>query len=384
MIFYREQVPAEKLPQNWQDRGKSTPRNPATFHSPDPPTTWVKEDFRMLDWQDQKNKAVKLEQPEVRDNPGSGKVIPEGKDFENKKSAALLTNILNSTSAEIRDRARGLPVSLRKRSKEDTMWAFGVSDYVVSLEVVPQMMGLVRSPTKADVRVACSCPFWRYQGPEYWAKEGGYLFGSPQGKATPPKVRDPKNEHRVCKHVVACFHRIQQEKMRSPWNVLWDKIQGLVRKSHFLTDNTHHIEGDRVQMGLRGRVIRLAYTRPDLRSHLLPILKEGLQFTPERRDLAPSVVGWKDYPAPNRGHYVKKFEPRDKISKYTLEVWFDHLDSYTGSSWRYTLTGYLGPRKKQILDIRSRYFGKQEIPKRLKGAERAALQAIKKDDPGRW
>lgn len=53
------------------------------------------------------------------------------------------------------------------------------------------------------IQLNCTCKYWRWQGPEYWAKEGGYLLGAPTGSASKPNVRDTKGNHFLCKHTVA-------------------------------------------------------------------------------------------------------------------------------------------------------------------------------------
>lgn len=55
------------------------------------------------------------------------------------------------------------------------------------------------------VRASCSCPFWVFGGPEYHARQGGYLLGDPRGPATPPNVRDPQGQNLLCKHVLAAL-----------------------------------------------------------------------------------------------------------------------------------------------------------------------------------
>jgi len=61
-----------------------------------------------------------------------------------------------------------------------------------------------------DIRLSCSCDFWVYQGPEYHARQGGYLLGSPRGTAAAPRVRDPQGRHLVCKHAAAVLGRLER------------------------------------------------------------------------------------------------------------------------------------------------------------------------------
>lgn len=63
--------------------------------------------------------------------------------------------------------------------------------------------GNVKALAKMALKVSCSCPYFRWQGPEHWAKTNGYLYGRPVGTASKPTVKDPKDQHWVCKHVYA-------------------------------------------------------------------------------------------------------------------------------------------------------------------------------------
>lgn len=63
--------------------------------------------------------------------------------------------------------------------------------------------GNVKALAKMALKVSCSCPYFRWQGPEHWAKTNGYLYGRPVGTASKPVIKDPKDQHWVCKHVYA-------------------------------------------------------------------------------------------------------------------------------------------------------------------------------------
>jgi hypothetical protein len=60
-----------------------------------------------------------------------------------------------------------------------------------------------------DVYVRCSCPYWRWNGPEYHADSDDYLKGSPRGTASTPDTRDPERNRYVCKHVYRVFEEIR-------------------------------------------------------------------------------------------------------------------------------------------------------------------------------
>jgi len=80
---------------------------------------------------------------------------------------------------------------------EHSEGSFNVGDYEIKLE---------------GSKVSCTCNYWRWQGPEYWAKEKGYLLGQPRGSASKPNVRDKRGNHFLCKHVVAVFNHLKKPK----------------------------------------------------------------------------------------------------------------------------------------------------------------------------
>jgi hypothetical protein len=172
-------------------------------------------------------------------------VIPRGQGFSGRTAAnrqlvaAKLAEIMGGTAQRVQQKADTLSVKMTRVIGKSPMWLFNVSGgestHRVRLKAVRK--GNVRTLAKADVLVSCDCEFWRWQGPEHWAKAGGYLYGRPRGSASSPAVRDPNGEHRACKHVVAVLRkakgysfrtRSQDKKMRelrrsktaSPWELL--------------------------------------------------------------------------------------------------------------------------------------------------------------------
>ena len=55
-------------------------------------------------------------------------------------------------------------------------------------------------PLNDDVRVHCSCEFWKYWGSAYISTIEGYNLDVSENR--PPVVRDPKLKNKLCKHVV--------------------------------------------------------------------------------------------------------------------------------------------------------------------------------------
>ena len=158
-----------------------------------------------------------MDQPSVDNNPGSSKVIPDGHGFENRK-AALMREIEAGCEPGLFLRAKKLPVQLKRVNGRNAMWLFdvqgGSGTYRIRLQA--QRKGRLRDLRKSHILVSCSCPFWRWQGPEHWAKKRGYLYGRPRGTASFPVIKDPSDEHGACKHVLAVIHHVTKHKWEVP------------------------------------------------------------------------------------------------------------------------------------------------------------------------
>ena len=151
-------------------------------------------------------------------NPGSAKVIPEGHDFENRKASAVrvaakMAEIIQGIDPSIQSRARGISPKVKRRDPGNVAYSFAVpgskgESYTVKVKGLPSKN--VRTLGKMDLKLSCTCDFWRYQGPEHWAKANDYLFGKPGGTADRPDVKDPKGHNRVCKHALAVLNMISK------------------------------------------------------------------------------------------------------------------------------------------------------------------------------
>lgn len=143
-------------------------------------------------------------------NPGSARVIPRNHGFVNKE-AARISEIVDHCDVDLRRRSQSLTVRLMRVDSRNLMWLFNVAGsegqtYKVKVKAVPK--GNIRDVKKTDVFISCNCPYWRWQGPEYWAKKNGYLLGKPVGKASYPAEKDPDGSHRACKHALAVLERV--------------------------------------------------------------------------------------------------------------------------------------------------------------------------------
>ena len=151
----------------------------------------------------------------VRDNPGSAKVIPDNKDFVNNKAAmrvaTKIKDIRDACSSELRSKANGVKIRLARADGKNSLWMFeatgsGGKKYRIRVKAVAK--GNVRDMKKADILISCTCPYWQWQGPEYYAKKEGYLLGKPHGTASKPDVKDPGGRHKACKHILAVLDRV--------------------------------------------------------------------------------------------------------------------------------------------------------------------------------
>ena len=154
--------------------------------------------------------------------PGSAKVIPRGTGFVGRTSnrqivAAKMAEILGGTAPSVHERSQTLTVKMHRVVPKSAMWLFNVSGGESSHRVRLQAIrkGNNKTLSRADVRISCDCNFWRWQGPEHWAKAGGYLYGRPVGTASTPVVRDPNGQHMACKHVLAVLKKAADYRFRS-------------------------------------------------------------------------------------------------------------------------------------------------------------------------
>jgi len=53
-----------------------------------------------------------------------------------------------------------------------------------------------------DVRVSCTCGYFKFWGPDYNARQNDYSLRK-MSNLQPPDIRDPNREHNICKHIYA-------------------------------------------------------------------------------------------------------------------------------------------------------------------------------------
>jgi hypothetical protein len=139
---------------------------------------------------------------EYVDLDGDG--IPDTKKV--KMASATIPQIVSNCGPEVIDRSKGIRYR-RKRLAPSGLSTWEVdgskgSKYTVRIKPIRKNKS-VKRVDKMPVQVSCDCNFFRWQGPEHWAKTNDYLYGKPVGTASKPDVKDPKGKHWACKHVLA-------------------------------------------------------------------------------------------------------------------------------------------------------------------------------------
>ena len=138
----------------------------------------------------------------------------EGRFASSVRVAAKMSEILQGIDPGVVSRSRSVSPRVQRSDVKNIVYSFSVpggqgKTYTVKVKGVPPT-GTVRTISKMDLRLSCTCDFWRWQGPEHWAKAGDYLYGKPRGTAASPVEKDPDGRNRVCKHVAAVLDQIKR------------------------------------------------------------------------------------------------------------------------------------------------------------------------------
>jgi hypothetical protein len=135
---------------------------------------------------------------------------------------------------KIKTNAKSCSVQLISYDKRSRVFTFGVNCGNGVKTVHASMSDL------DHVALSCTCPFWRWNGPEFHAKENRFLLGQPAGSAAPPEIRDPDRKYWLCKHAYAVLKRLDsfiQEVAEENWEFdneelleavdkEWDRLEG--------------------------------------------------------------------------------------------------------------------------------------------------------------
>ena len=140
------------------------------------------------------------------------------------KTAALIPEIFRNCTPDLIEKSKGVQYT-RKALKPNGMstWTAPGSKgetYTIRVKPVP-LNKSVKAIIKMPVQVSCTCPFFRWQGPEHWAKTNDYLYGKPEGSATQPSKKDPAGKHWACKHVLAVLDLVKKHKIAGVPGYTW-------------------------------------------------------------------------------------------------------------------------------------------------------------------
>jgi len=254
-ILRREQKSPGDLDQNVnQDVSKGTPKkdqtkNDYSWGPPAPgndkgseaPTTWVgpmtSQPGVQTPSKDNKHPANPgFPQPSVEQQSGSAKVIPDvnrstgdlswrnknkpwkndGYKVAHDKVADTMRGILRNVSKAIIDKSREYAPDYLGYQPGNQVFRFKTGKWKQWVKVLLRPGSKKQIVNGMVVRVKCSCPFHRWQGPEHWGTQSDYQYGGLQGTGSFPEIRDPKHEKAVCKHIVAVFRHIREERIKVP------------------------------------------------------------------------------------------------------------------------------------------------------------------------
>lgn len=145
--------------------------------------------------------------------PISTRVLPD-----NLRYAALIKDIMSKCGPDISAKAPEVQYRRARILPDKGLLVYEVQGskgekYKVRVKGVRK--GTVKALSLMPVRVSCTCNYFRWQGPEHWAKTNDYLYGKPTGTASKPVEKDPSGQHWACKHVYAILKDAQKLKFAS-------------------------------------------------------------------------------------------------------------------------------------------------------------------------
>ena len=123
------------------------------------------------------------------------------------KVAAPSPVLTQGLNPKIVQKAQSCQVVVKRADIGNLRWIFAVDcgNGAKVVRVRADRTGNATQFAKLNLHVACSCPAWRWQGPEYHSTTKDYQDPNTalQGTASTPDIRDPNRVNKVCKHVAA-------------------------------------------------------------------------------------------------------------------------------------------------------------------------------------
>lgn len=127
------------------------------------------------------------------------------------KIALRMDPILEGLNPKFVERGNRCAVSVKRADIKNLRWIFSVDcgngSKVVKIKAFRK--GNITKIPKMDLDIKCSCPAWRWLGPEFHANTEEYIDGTPRGTASVPLIKDPTGINKVCKHVSAVLNQIR-------------------------------------------------------------------------------------------------------------------------------------------------------------------------------
>jgi len=124
------------------------------------------------------------------------------------KVSANWNQITSGLAPSVIEKAKGCTVRLIRSNPKQGRWTFEVRSlgetYTVYLKASVPIGSTASKMAKLDLKLGCSCGFWKWQGPDYHASVEGYLDRKPRSNKKEPTVKDPNGHNKICKHVYAC------------------------------------------------------------------------------------------------------------------------------------------------------------------------------------
>ncbi len=213
------------------------------------------------------------------------------------KSATTIDQIVSSTDPAVAAKSSDLRVTVKRFSPSTGIWVFKCSgskgeEYTIRLKGIKK--GGMMNLSKAQVQVSCNCNFFRWQGPEHWAKTNGYLFGKPRGTASKPVVKDPPGTHWACKHVLAALAMAREYRFASTtdWSFSGDPMpfpgpnksagfsSGMINREDF--ERTLAQDGREAVSAVvtyKGDPNKVTYKSQDFKRIRFPVQKVVLQYS---------------------------------------------------------------------------------------------------------
>lgn len=128
--------------------------------------------------------------------------------------AATLDTMTQGLNPEVARKGQSCSVTMKRADVQNLRWLFAVNcgNGAKVVRVKASRTGNAVQFRKLDLHLACSCPAWRWQGPEFHSTTKDYQDPKTplQGTASAPNIRDPQRVNKVCKHVAAVLAFTEQ------------------------------------------------------------------------------------------------------------------------------------------------------------------------------